>query len=70
MMNSYVSNKINMKNPWHMFAINFIQIFTSTLMDNKTKYHNISKELAWFENSIRVHDWVITKPVRKQKYAQ
>tara|TARA_Y100000296_G_scaffold33103_1_gene38322 strand:+ start:1545 stop:1952 length:408 start_codon:yes stop_codon:yes gene_type:complete len=69
MMNSYVSNKINMRNPWHIFATNFIEIITSTFMDNKTKYYNISKELAWFENSIRVHDWVITKPVRKQKYA-
>ena len=50
--NSSISNKINMRNPWHIFATNFIEIITSTFMDNKTKYYNISKELAWFENSI------------------
>ena len=55
-----------MRNPWHIFACNFIQIIHST---DKNKYDNIAKELAWFENAIRVHDWVIVKPVRKQKYA-
>tara|TARA_R110001599_G_scaffold138807_1_gene318376 strand:- start:4010 stop:4417 length:408 start_codon:yes stop_codon:yes gene_type:complete len=67
--NSYVSNKINMKNPWHIFMYNFIQILNSTFIDNNTKYTNITKELAWFENATRVHDWVITKPIRKQKHA-
>ena len=64
--NSSISNKINMRNPWHIFACKFIQIIHST---DKNKYNNIAKELAWFENAIRVHDWVIVKPVRKQKYA-
>ena len=67
--NSYVSNKINMKNPWHIFMYNFIQILNSTFIDNNTKYTSITKELAWFENATRVHDWVVTKPIRNQKHA-
>ena len=67
--NSYISNKVNMGNPWHIFMYNFIQILNSTFIDKETKYNDITKELAWFENSTRVHDWVIAKPIKKQTYA-
>jgi hypothetical protein len=66
---SSVSNEINLKNPWHVFIHNFVYIINSTCFDDKDKYINITKELAWFADALRVQDWVITKPIRKQKYA-
>ncbi len=66
---SCVSNKINLSNPWHVFIYNFYYIITSTCIDDKDKYNSITKELAWFAGALRVWDWVIIKPLRKQKYA-
>lgn len=62
---SGVSNEINLKNPWHVFIYNFVYIINSTCFDDKDKYTNITKELAWFDGALRVQDWVITKPIRK-----
>ena len=47
----------------------FVHILNSTYFDDQTKYNNITKELAWFDGALRVWDWVIIKPLRKQKYA-
>ena len=66
---SCVSNEINLSNPWHVFIYNFVYIINSTCLDDKDKYNSITKELAWFDGALRVWDWVIIKPLRKQKYA-
>ena len=67
--NIKISNVLKMKNPWHLFIYNFVHILNSTYFDDQTKYNNITKELAWFDNTFRVQDWVIVKSMRKQKHA-
>ena len=66
---SCVSNEINLSNPWHVFIYNFVYIINSTCLDDIDRYSGITKELAWFDGALRVWDWVIIKPLRKQKYA-
>mgnify|MGYP003647237482 CR=1 FL=1 len=66
---SCISDKINLNNPWHVFIYNFIYTINSTYLSDTDKYTSITKELAWFDGALRVQDWVIIKPIRKQKYA-
>ena len=58
---SIVGNKLNLKNPWHLFVDNFKKIMNSSLLTKETKDKNLAIELSWFYNTPRVEDWIITK---------
>lgn len=63
--NSIIENKLNLKNPWHLFLDNFKKIMNSSLLTKETKDKNLAIELSWFYNTPRVEDWIINNPKRK-----
>ena len=62
---SIVGSKLNLKNPWHLFVDNFKKIMNSSLLTKETKDKNLAIELSWFYNTLRVEDWIINNPKRK-----
>ena len=56
-----LTNHLNLKNPWHLFFYNFKKIINSHFLNDGIKFNTISKELGWFYNTYRVHDWVERK---------
>ena len=63
--NSIIESKLNLKNPWHLFLDNFKKIMNSSLLTKETKDKNLAIELSWFYNTLRVEDWIINNPKRK-----
>ena len=59
--NTHTTHSLNLENRWCLFLHNLKEILYSNSLDETTKLKNITQELAWFDYTPRIYDWVIYK---------